>query len=160
MSQARIHDVEAAILAALKEAAPTLEVPTANIQTVSSANVDFAREQVIINAPAILLIYLGGSYEPENDTWHLYNARYSFLLQLVVEGLRGGQATREGTPTEMGAYELIEGLKRIFAGRKLELPEGAAAYCRLMPDEYNGTDERGRFLYSLEIRCDGIWLGE
>jgi len=159
MSKARIDDIEAAIIAAI-QADPTLSayIPANQVQTLSERNVDFRNEQVIILPPAVLVYYLGGNYQPKTNTWKLNLADEPFALLAVARNLRGAKDAKEGgVGGEKGAYEILEDLKTLFAGKQLTVAVGVNVSCRLVGAAFEGLGANGSLVYSLQIICQGIW---
>lgn len=159
MSRATIKDVELAILKAIRDDSALSYVPDAQVQTVSARNVDFATNRIIIHPPAVLVYYPGGTYEPVTTPLKRYRADYRFILLALVRNLRSDEAAKHGGPApgEKGAYDLLEDLKLLFAGKELALPSPARATTVLARDELIEA-ERGLFLYELELALrNALW---
>ena len=159
MSKATIKDVEAAILKAVEDdASISAYVKKEQVQTVSERNVNFATEEIIIVAPAVLVMYMGGAYDSQTVQLKKYRAEYRFLLLAVVQNLRSAEAAKFGTDTQKGAYDLLEDLKQLFAGKQLALPAPARALTRLVGDSLEGIGPDRKFVYGLEIMTTAtIW---
>ncbi len=159
MSKARIHHIEAAILQAVRDdAAITRYVPRHQVQTLDRRGVDFASGQIVVAPPAVLVFYLGGTYQARTVTGKSYAAREPFLLLAVAENLRGtGEAKRGAMKSEKGAYELIDDLKTLLAGRKLTVASGVDVYCFLSNVSFEGINPNGHYVYGIEVEARGNW---
>jgi len=159
MSKARIDDIEAAIIAAIQaDAVLAAYIPANQVQTLGERNVDFRNEQIIIAPPAVLVYYTGGTYQPKTNNWKLNLADEPFALFAVARNLRGAKEAKQGGPgSEKGAYEMLEDLKTLFAGKQLTVATGVNVACRLARTGFEGLGANGSMVYRLEIVCQGIW---
>ena len=159
MSKARIDDIEAAIVSTVQSDRTIASyVPRRQVQTLEARGVDFESGQIIVVPPAVLILYLGGNYEGKNITQTVYEAREPFLLLAVVENLRGAaEAKRGGVGQERGAYELIEDLKTLVAGKRLTVATGVDVLLALQNVTFEGVNRNQHFIYGLEVEARGVW---
>lgn len=159
MSKARIDDIEAAIVSTIREdAALSASLAPSQVQTLEARGIDFDSGQIIVVPPAVLVLYLGGAYEAKNITRTVYEAREPFLLLAVVENLRGpAEAKRGGVGSERGAYDLIEELKTLFAGKRLTVATGVDVLLSLANVTFEGVNRNHHFIYGLEVTASGVW---
>lgn len=159
MSKARIDDLEASILSTISgDAAISAYIPANQVQALSQLNMDFASEQIVILPPAVLVYYEGGSYDPKTLTWKLNVAEERFVLLAVARNLRGAKQAKEGgVGTERGAYDILEDLKAVFAGKKLTPATDVDVFCRLASIGFEGVSANGSFVYALHIVARGLW---
>ena len=157
MSKARIDDIETAVIAYI--ALDTL-MNGVQVEGISANNADFAAERLIVTPPAVLVHYAGGNPQAGTADWHLYSVEERFTLYIVASALRDSASARQGVATERGAYQMIEDLRTIFAGRQLFLQSGGGpAWCRFAESRFLEFDEQGNAIYALDVIVKGIWEG-
>ena len=158
MGNPTIAAIEDALIAAIRQADALAYVPDPQVQTLSLRGVDFDQEAIIVIPPAVLVAYVGGGYEPHDNTLHKHVVRHRFLLIAVAENLRGNRQAKEGdelgTP---GAYGILDDLADLFAGRRIEFAGARRTYCRLAGTSFEGINPNGHFAYGLEIEVHGVW---
>ena len=159
MSKARIDDIEVAIRKAIQDDETiTSYVPKHQIQSIGEREIDFKSGEMLVVPPAVLTLYLGGAYEAKNVTETVYHAREPFLLLAVVANLRGVEAAKEGgVSQERGAYDLLEDLKTLFAGKRPTVATGVDVLISIRNVGFEGINEQRHYTYTLEILADGIW---
>jgi hypothetical protein len=156
MGKPRIDDIEAAIIAAIQDDANMSYIPDDQVQTLSQRTVDFAREQIVVVPPAVLLAYTGGAYLPQNIPLTAYSIAERFLLIAVAANTRGAGEAKRGSGADKGVYDILENLKSIFAGRKLTVDIDRAVWTKLVGVTFEGINEAGHFCYGLEIEVGAM----
>ena len=158
MSKARIDDIEQAIIDAINGDTNLAYVSKGQVQTLDQRGIDFSSGQIVVLPPAVLVLYLGGTYSSRNINNSHYTALEPFLLLAVTANLRGAaEAKRGGIDSEKGAYDLVEDLKTLFGGKKLTVATGVDVYCSLSNVSFEGINPTRHFVYGLEITVKGEW---
>lgn len=157
MGKPRIDDIEAAVIQAIRDDAALAYIADHQVQTLGERNVDFRAEQIIVVPPAVLVFYLGGRYRAQTTELALYDAVEPFLLVAVARNLKGAAEAKRGTTAEKGAYDIVEDLKSLFAGKKLAVAPGADVRCELVGVSFEGVNQANHWAYGLEIHARGIW---
>lgn len=159
MGKPRIDELEQAILDAIKaDAALAAYVKPEQVQTLSRQGFDFASEQFVLAPPAVLVFYAGGPHEDRNIKGDQYRHCASFILMAVAANLRGAGEARRGFGTDKGAYDIVDDLRNLFAGKELELPSliGVKPLCFLRSVGFEAAQD-GLVVYSLEIEVLTHW---
>lgn len=153
MGKPRIDDIEAAIIAAIQADANMSYIPDVQVQTIGQRTVDFAREQIIVVPPAVLIAYTGANYRAINTPLTGYSIAERFLLIAVAANTRGAGAAKRGSGVDKGAYDILENLKTLFAGKKLTVDTNQLLWTKLLGVTFEGINEAGHFCYGLEIEA-------
>jgi hypothetical protein len=138
-------------------------VPDNQVQTAGDRNIDFINQEIIVEAPAVLVMYLGGDYAARNIQNRSYAISEKFLLIAVAENSRGWAEARRGLDApgqgqdDHGLYELLEGLKDIFGGPALTLDSGDKVYPVIVSIAPEGINRQNQLCYGLEIVINGNW---
>src|SRR3990172_8819120 len=99
MAKPRLDDIEDAIIAAINaDATLSAYIKSNQVQALGERGVDFARQQIVVAPPAILLFYTGGSHRARNINLTGYEHEGRWALSAVAGNLRGpgGERRRRG----------------------------------------------------------------
>jgi len=133
-----IAQIEDAMLAALREKLPGVEV-----DTLPGPPEEAARRTM--RMPAVWVVYVSGSYRPNRamNNYVIQQVERNFYVVIITRNLR---SRVEGA---RGAYDLLELCREALAG--LETPDGVLEIAR----EQLANTEGGLFVYWLVITCKG-----
>lgn len=159
MSKPRIKDIQIAVVNAIKDSTALSWIPDDQIQEASDRNIDFINQEIIVTAPAVIVLYTGAGYQARNTNKTKYDIYEKFLLIAVAENRRGIAESLQGSdiPNEYGVLEIIEGLKDAFAGVRLTVSTGVYVYPSLLGVSMEGVTPAGEICYGLEIETGGNW---
>lgn len=160
MGKPRIDEIEQALIDAINaDATISGYIKSNQVHILSERTLNFESGQLVVVPPAILIFYAGGAHESLEATKTLYRHRGRYFLIAAAQNLRGAkEAKLGGVGSEKGAYDVIEDLRLLFAGKELSLPSstGVKPICILGDVAFEGT-QRDLVAYSLELVVDSHW---
>lgn len=146
---------ESALLDVVRRA-PTLSY-LKTVEPVSDRSFDRAAGNFVVVPPAVLSLLLSSQLRSRDLAARTYDYAPRLLLFAVARNLRGAQAEKFGgaAPEEIGAYRLLDDLKTVLAGARLEAPGTAGDPVVELAGERLESFTPDFTAYSLEIVIRG-----
>ena len=159
MGKPRIDEIEQAIIDAITNDPTMKGYIKGKVQTLSERNTDFSREQFIVNPPQVLVFLSGGSHSQDTIEGTMYRNPLTFLLVALARNMRGPDAARRGSGSDVGTYDILDDLRTLFAGKILTLAtlgSANAPICLLGAINFESA-QKNQMAYSLEIIVNADW---
>ncbi len=118
----KLAELETALLDALRTAPALSYLKT--VEPTSDRSFDRATGNFIVVPPAALTLLLSAQLRSRDLAARTYDYAPRFLVFAVARNLRSPRAEKFGgaAPEEIGAYQMLDDLKRTLAGLRLTLP--------------------------------------
>lgn len=158
MARPTIAELEQAVIDAVKADQTIQGYLQARVETLSERVFDWKTQSFVARLPLVAVFYAGGSYRQREVTGRLYTQDCSVILVAAAENLRGPAEARRGFGSKPGCLDIIEDLRRLFAGKELTLASntGVKPVCFLGSDQPELT-RAGQAAWSLELRVQAHW---
>ena len=153
--QHRIDAIEQAIIDTLTSDG-TIAAYVKTVETLSRQNIDWEKEQFVMEPPFIGVICLAGPQESDDISLKNYTRRFRWALVLAVENLRGAGEGMRGDPDgSKGVLDLVDDVAAALGGTLLTV--GSASLPVRLGAVTPEVMDDNLYIYSMEIEVVSDW---
>jgi len=149
----KLAEIENAILDLVKANLPYL-----NDNALTASTRDFDEDGSIVAAPpAVLAVFTGSAISPASVRGLASNYAPRWIMLAGASNLRGSMEEKQGDPAggEKGVYDILDDLRALLGGRKLEFESGGQGVVYLRGEELAQFSPEGTWIgLTIEVQTD------